>query len=104
VTVYHYDDTGRMSHSVTEFDADFTEADVAAALEWLDEQAVKCPGCGHPRDETMAEDAFERYDAEPLVCHRCAAIDRSRNAWREAKGDPNGIYFASHDRALNGRH
>lgn len=80
-----------MVRSVTVFDEDFTDDDMAAALEWQTEQALKCSGCGGPTDETMAVGADDNYEAELLVCHKCAAGDRAERAYRDDKGDMAGI-------------
>lgn len=80
-----------MIRSVTTFDEDFTEDDMAAALEWQTEQALKCSGCGRPTDETMAKGADDNYDAELLVCHACAAGDRALRTYENDKGDMAGI-------------
>lgn len=71
-----------MVRSVTVFDEDFTDEDMAAALEWQTEQALKCSGCGRPTDETMSPERAEAYSAEVLVCHACAAGDKAEKAFR----------------------
>lgn len=82
-----------MVRSVTTFDPDWTDEDIDAALAWVDDQALVCSGCGHHRDETMATGEDQSYDAEPIVCHACAARDRARNAWAEKKGDTAGVFW-----------
>ncbi len=79
-----------MVRSVTEFDEDFTDDDAAAALVWQTEDALRCGGCGGPTDETMATGADDNYDAEIVVCHRCAAGDRAERAFGEGHGETAG--------------
>ncbi len=79
-----------MVRSVTVFDEDFTEDDAAAVLDWQNEQTLMCGGCGSPTDETMQADADDRYDAEILICHRCAAADRAEKAFRDGNGSMAG--------------
>lgn len=76
---------------MTVFDEDFTEDDMRAALEWQEEQALLCSGCGRPTDETMAVGRDDDYNAEILVCHACAAGDRAERIYRTADGDVAGI-------------
>lgn len=71
-----------MFRSVTVFDEDFTEDDMASALDWQREDAMKCRGCGNPTDESMAVGRDDSYDAELLVCHACAAGDRAERMFR----------------------
>jgi ribosomal protein L37E len=79
-----------MVRSVTVFDEDFTEDDMAAALDWQTEQANTCRGCGFPLDETTRIGADDAYDAEIVACHACAAGDRTERSYREDKGDMAG--------------
>lgn len=76
--------------SVTTFDEDFTEDDMAAVLEWQDEQARTC-SCGFPLEESTAPDRDYAYDADVLVCHACAMRDRKERGYKEAGGDTAGI-------------
>lgn len=80
-----------MVRSVTVFDEDFTEEDMAAALEWQTEQANKCSGCGFSFDETTALGRDESFVAELVVCHACASADRAERAFRQDDGDMAGV-------------
>lgn len=73
-----------MVRSVTTFDEDFTEDDMQAALEWQVEDALTC-SCGQPIDESTAVGADDDYEAELLVCHACAAMDRKERIFRESQ-------------------
>jgi ribosome-binding protein aMBF1 (putative translation factor) len=73
---------------VTVFDEDFTEDDMRDALEWQTQDAMKCGGCGGFIDETMAVGADDNYEAELLVCHKCATGERAE---RHFRADPNAV-------------
>lgn len=66
---------------MTVFDEDFTDEDMAAALDWQAEKANTC-ACGQPIDESTAYGADDNYQAELLVCHACAAMERTERAFR----------------------
>lgn len=57
------------------------------------EQALLCPGCGHPRDETMDKDAYDHYKAHVLRCHACAARDRAAKKHTDQPHDSAGLMF-----------
>lgn len=83
-----------MVRSVTTFDAEWTDDDISAAMAWMADDADRCPGCGHHRDESMDIDhAGNFYDAEPVTCHACAARDRAQKAHRDQNGDQAGVYW-----------
>lgn len=65
-----------------------------AVLEWQREQDLLCPGCGHPRDETMDPEAQDRYDSKALRCFACAAKERAAEKFTKHER-PNlaGLYF-----------
>lgn len=87
-----------MVRSVTTFDPEWTDEDVDAALAWVDDEALRCAGCGHHRDESMAEGMDQAYESTGRVCHACADRDRTRAAWAEKKGDTAGLYWATRKR------
>lgn len=66
-----------------------------AALAWQAEQRLICPGCNHPRDETMAPDAEGAYDAEPWVCFACQAKARASRRFTDGDdaGSSDGLFF-----------
>lgn len=80
-----------MIRSVTVFEEDWTEEDMAAALDWQTEQANRCPGCGFPFDETTDPGAEEKYDTELVRCHACADGDRLERNHRQDGGDMAGM-------------
>lgn len=74
----------------------FTEEDTLAVLEWQREQSLLCPGCGLPRDETMAKERqFDFYDARAVRCHACAARDRKARQFTKQDHDDAGLYFVA---------
>lgn len=87
-----------MVRSVTTFDADWSDDDITAALAWVADEADRCSGCGHHRDESMAVGQDQAYDAEPIVCHACAARDRAVKAGHDKHLDTAGIYWRIKER------
>jgi len=48
------------------------EGDWEAALDWQAKENLKCPGCGNPQTECMAdEDDAPVYEVEVRRCHAC---------------------------------
>jgi hypothetical protein len=68
--------------------------DIEVAVAWQTEQALLCPSCGLPRDETMAKEATFGFEASPQRCHACAAIGRAHERFRAGPHDPNGLTFS----------
>lgn len=60
--------------------------DAEDVLEYFREQALRCPGCGLPRDETMDPEAENHYRTRALRCHACAARDRTEKRFTERGG------------------
>lgn len=80
-----------MVRSVTVFDEDFTEDDLASALDWQAGQANICNGCGGWLDETTHPDNDGKYDGQLIACHKCAVGDRVERAYRDKGGEMAGI-------------
>ncbi len=60
------------------------------------EQDERCPGCGHPRSESMDPDNEDRYVARRWVCHACKARhDRSRIASEKDPGVLSYSFFVA---------
>jgi hypothetical protein len=71
-------------------DPAWLEDDTLAALDWDAWERAKCPGCGQPRDESMAhEDDAPAYEVEVLRCHACSAAAAESRA---AGGDSPGLF------------
>lgn len=79
-----------MVRSVTTFDEDFTEDDMAAALDWQAEDNARC-SCGLPLDETTRPDREDTYDVQLLRCHACAAREGAVRAHAEGGGSTAGL-------------
>lgn len=73
----------------------FTPEDREAALEWMYEQSLKCPGCGNPRDESMDREAQSGvYEAHVLRCHACAERERKAKEFTHGGNyDPAGLFY-----------
>lgn len=58
----------------------WTEVDREAVFEYLREEKLLCPGCGHPRDETMDPEAEGHFRARSYKCHAClvGAVERAK--------------------------
>ena len=59
------------------------DEDQEAALEWQTYQNQLCTGCGRERSESFDPEMDDRYDVEVVVCHSCAA--RERTAYNRSK-------------------
>ncbi len=75
VTEYHYDDTGRLTHSVTTHDPEWSAEDSSDALEWQAERAALWDR-GHPIDETSNPDRANVWVTDEVTCWACAARER----------------------------
>ncbi len=64
--------------------------DTLAALDWQEHEATKCPGCGQPRDESMAhEDDSPPYE---VTLNRCQACKAAAIEVKAFGGDTAGLY------------
>lgn len=68
-------------------------------MAWKAEQALLCPGCGEPRDETMADERagpVPDYNARSLRCRACHARETTASAFA-GHDDPDptaGVYWS----------
>lgn len=81
----------------------FLDEDRDAVFEWLEEEALKCPGCGMPRDETMRKEAHDDFHSKALRCHACATRDRAQHQFTKQEHDPAGLVFSIERRDDDGR-
>ena len=91
-TVYHYDDSGRLTHSVTTSEPEWLEDDYAWAVADLANQADLC-SCGQPLSETTKPEAEGTYVASSVRCHACTPLERERQDFAEA---PPGLLHGVH--------
>jgi hypothetical protein len=68
--------------------------DTRDLLDYFQEQALVCPGCGLPRDETMDPEAEMHYRSRAMRCHACAARDREARRFTSSPHEEGGLYFA----------
>jgi hypothetical protein len=73
----------------------WTDGDVEHALAWQEEQALLCPGCRNPLDETSHPDAS--YYATPIVCRHCAATQAASAADSEEGTGTRGVLWHVHE-------
>lgn len=69
--------------------------DRAKALAWQLEQALICPGCGHPLDETTDPEAEGAYSADKVRCHACHAKGMRAETTGE-HDDRHGLLYPVH--------
>ncbi len=68
--------------------------DFDAAMEWMEAEANKCPGCGMFRDECMSDEPPD-YVATPIVCHACMERDVRADQHAKGGGSRAGVYFVT---------
>lgn len=71
----------------------YLESDRDAVFEWMEVEALKCPGCGMSRDETMNKEAQGHFVSKPMRCHACAERDRKQAEFTKQDHDPHGLFF-----------
>lgn len=85
---------------MTEWDPDWDEDDTQAALEWQQEDRLRCR-CGQPIDETTTPEAEELYAAELWKCHACATVDGALEQFRKEGGNVAGLQARAVRRQLD---
>lgn len=66
-----------------------------AVLDYLEEKALRCSGCGLPRDETMSPEAEGRYTVRVLRCHACAVREKAASKFGGARPhEAGGLFFS----------
>lgn len=91
VTVYEYDDDGRLVQSVTTHDAEWADEDLGYAQAHRRNELGKCPGCGLPLAETTNADNEGAYEAPPPTrCHACTPLEFRKSEYLES---PPGLLF-----------
>jgi hypothetical protein len=81
-TVYHYDESGRITHTETTAEPEWTEEDISWHKAYLRWKAELCPGCGLSTVETTAMhdgDAVHVFTVPPPSrCHACDALIKAQ--------------------------
>lgn len=73
----------------------WTDEDREWALALYEEERDACPGCGHPRSESMRPDAEFTYVAEVARCHACTPLEAKKAQMRDAEA---GLLFGTRKR------
>lgn len=74
VTEYEHDADGRLVRSVTTWDPQVDDDDRAWLGAWLEHEAGKCPGCGHPKDEAWDPANARTYEEGMVICQACVVL------------------------------
>lgn len=82
-----------LGRSVAPGEPQWLAEDTEAALGYLREQAMLCPGCGQPRDESMTPEAERAYRSRAMRCHACAAREREQQRFSKQAHEEGGLYF-----------
>lgn len=91
VTVYEYDEDGRLVRSVTTHDAEWTDEDLGHAKAYQRNENSKCPGCGLDLSETTDPENEGMYEAPPpMRCHACTPLEHRKSEYTES---PPGLLF-----------
>ncbi len=72
--------------------------DTIAALAWQSYVDSLCPGCGHPRHESMDKEHRGEYAVTTTRCFACQAVGERQAGMTKQLGSepmPPGIYFSS---------
>lgn len=64
----------------------FTDADATEIIEYLEDEALLCPGCHQPLIETTAIENTWAYKGETMQCHSCAAKERAYSGFDDRAG------------------
>lgn len=71
----------------------WTATDTALAVALQRVEALRCPGCGHDRRESMDAANEFAYAASPMRCHACAARERTAAAHAKQKIPTAGLQW-----------
>jgi hypothetical protein len=73
LTLYEYDDAGRLARSWAQ--SEWTEEDRALMLARDAYEATLCKGCGHPKDTAWHPDNDGWFEVtQTFTCHACTAL------------------------------
>ena len=68
------------------------DSDREEALALLALEASECPGCGEPREVSMALESDGAYAAEVVKCHACAAMAQESRAYVRDNEHAAGVF------------
>jgi hypothetical protein len=78
VTIYQYDEQGRVARSVTQ--SEWTSEDRALMLARAENRDKVHQRCGHPKEKAFHPDNEGWYDADDtVVCWACTAMDQAED-------------------------
>jgi hypothetical protein len=60
----------------------------------MEAEALKCPGCGLSRNDTMRKEAQGTYKSRALRCHACAERDRAQEEFTRQEHVSHGLMFS----------
>lgn len=80
-------------------DPEWTDEDIAAALDWQHEQSLLCSGCGHPADETLDDEIRAAWITEKRTCWACASKERTQANDSKKGARPHGVKYVPRNRA-----
>lgn len=87
VTVYHYDDDGRLEWSESLTDGEWLDEDRDAALARKADKDGLCSGCRQPLDDSTDPAMKNAWTVESVDCFACQAVARG------SKGQKPGQRF-----------
>lgn len=91
MTVYEYDEQGRLVRSVTTHDAEWSDEDRGYVTAHRRNEHEKCPGCGLPLSETTDPEHEGAYEAPPpMRCHACTPLEHRKDEYKQS---PPGLLF-----------
>lgn len=73
---------------------------------WMEEQGLKCPGCGIPKDLAWPADAKHareihgQYKGLAVKCMACSAASEAQERYHSVPHDEHGIHFIIQEQEL----
>jgi hypothetical protein len=93
ITVYEYDDLGRVTRTVTTVDPEWDNEQRRAVFDLLALEAGQCPGGKHLLSETTLPENEGRYKPGPAIrCHYCTASDQAAKAYEDSPS-PQALFI-----------
>lgn len=93
VTVYEYDDAGRVTRTTTTIEPEWDDKQRELAFALQAYEADLCPGCKQPLTETTRVENEGQYEPGPAVrCHRCTAADQAFKKYQDSPA-PQALFL-----------